>query len=89
MHQRPDLEHAKARCLTERSQTISTIAQYGDRRGSALLPARAARRMTDPVADQPRLHAAEHDLLSAVIADLGKEDLEGTDLVAANRTDRT
>jgi len=45
--------------------------------------------MTGPVADQPRLHAAEHDLLSAVIADLGKEDLEGTDLVAANRTDRT
>jgi hypothetical protein len=76
---------ADARRLAQGSWPVGAIAQDGDRR--ARCGAKAMQNATQLLLLLISLgrHAAEHDPLAGVVADLSDEDLEGAHLVAAHR----
>src|ERR1700733_13266288 len=76
---------ANARRLAQRSWPIRAVAQDGDRRSrcDAKTMQHAAQLLLLPIS--LGRHAAEHDPLAGVVADLSDEDLERAHLIAAHR----
>jgi hypothetical protein len=71
--------------FAERSRTIGTIAQDGDRRRWRRVQPTQHTAQLSCLRIRLRRHGAEHILLSLVVADLGKQDLERASLVLTSR----
>ena len=78
-----------ARRLAQGTRSVGAVAQDGDRRRRCRTQVvqHAAQLLCLMVGF--RRHAGEDDVIAVVVADLGDEDLEGADLVAAHRADVT
>ena len=71
--------------FAERSRTVGTIAQDGDRcRWCRAQPMKHTAQLSR-LRNRLRRHAGEHDLLSLIVADLGEENLERAPLVLTSR----